>query len=53
MQHLKATVVRQKEEIYATIAQMQKQIDALNATVQKVSDQVALSKRAPQLVANP
>ena len=36
-----------------TIAQMKKQIEALTATVQKVSDQVALSKPAPQLVANP
>ena len=33
--------------------QQQKQIEALTATVQKVSDQVALSKPAPQLVANP
>ena len=48
------------EEQQATIAQMkatavqqQKQIEALAATVQKVSDQVALSKPAPQLVANP
>ena len=37
----------------ATIAQQQKQIEALTATVQKVSDQIALSKPAPQLVANP
>jgi uncharacterized coiled-coil protein SlyX len=37
----------------ATLAQQQKQIEALTATVQKVSDQVALSKPAPQLVANP
>jgi hypothetical protein len=37
----------------ALIAQQQKQIEALTATVQKVSDQVALSKPAPQLVANP
>ena len=37
----------------ATIAQMKKQIKALTATVQKVSDRVALSKPAPQLVANP
>jgi uncharacterized coiled-coil protein SlyX len=36
-----------------TIAQQQKQIEALTATVQKVSDQIALSKPAPQLVANP
>ena len=36
----------------AIIAQQQKQIEALTATVQKVSDQVALSKPAPQVVAN-
>src|SRR4029077_4566899 len=40
-------------ELKATAAQQQKQIEALTATVQKVSDQVALSKPAPQLVANP
>ena len=40
-------------ELKTTVAQQQKQIDALTATVQKVSDQVALSKPAPQLVANP
>jgi hypothetical protein len=37
----------------ATIAQQQKQIEALTATVQKVSEQIALNKPAPQLVANP
>jgi hypothetical protein len=40
-----------KQELIAT--QKQKQIEALTATVQKVSDQVALSKPSPQLVANP
>ena len=30
----------------------QKQIEALTATVQKVSDQAALGKPVPQLVAN-
>ena len=35
----------------AVIAQQQTQIEALTATVQKVSDQVALSKATPQLVA--
>jgi hypothetical protein len=35
------------------IAKQQKQIEALTATVQKVSDQVALRKPEPQLVANP
>ena len=37
----------------ALIAQQQKQIEALAATVQKVSEQIALSKPTPQLVANP
>jgi hypothetical protein len=41
------------EEQGATIAQMKKQIETLTATVQKVSDQVALSKTEPKLVANP
>jgi len=40
-------------ELKTTVAQQQKQIEALTATVQKVSEQVALSNRAPQLVANP
>ena len=41
------------QSLEAKLAQQQKQIEALTATVQKVSDQVALSKPAPQLVANP
>ena len=44
---------RQVQELKGTVTQQQKQIEALTATVQKVSDQVALSKPAPQLVANP
>jgi len=44
---------RKVEEQGAMIAKQQKQIEALNATVQKVSDQIALNKSAPQLVANP
>jgi len=46
---LESTVAKQSE----LIAQQQKQIEALTATVQKVSDQIALSKPAPQLVTNP
>jgi hypothetical protein len=52
---LKTTVAQQQKEIVAqqaTAALQQKQIEVLSATVQKVSDQVALSKPAPQLVAN-
>ncbi|PYK56398.1 MAG: hypothetical protein DME47_02055, partial [Verrucomicrobia bacterium] len=44
---------RKVQTLEATVAHQQKQIEALTATVQKVSDQVALSKPAPQLVANP
>ena len=40
-------------ELKTTVAQQQKQIEALTATVQKVSDHIALGKPAPQLVANP
>jgi len=40
-----------KQELTAT--QQQKQIEALTATVQKVSDQLVLGKPEPQLVANP
>jgi len=49
---LKATVTKQQNPFGSKIAQQQKQIETLTATVQKVSDQVALSKPAPQLVAN-
>ena len=43
----------QVQRLKATVAQPQKQIEALAATVQKLSDQLALSKPVPQLVANP
>ena len=46
---LKSAMAEQK----ATNAQQQKQIEALTAGLQKVTDQVALSKPAPHLVANP
>jgi Chaperone of endosialidase len=43
---------RKLEEQQIRIDQQQKQIDALTATVRKVSDQMQLNKPAPQLVAN-
>ena len=43
---------RRMEEQEATIAKQQKQIDALNAGLQKVSAQVELNKPAPQTVLN-
>ena len=51
--HFESKVADQQETFEAKFAQQQKQIEALTATVQKVSDQVALIKPAPQLVANP
>jgi len=42
----------QQNEFEAKFAQQQKQIEALAVTVQKVSDQLNLSKPAPQVVAN-
>ena len=56
VQTLEARLAQQQNEIaaqHATAIQQQKQIEVLTATVQKVSDQVALIKPAPQLVANP
>jgi hypothetical protein len=50
---LEATVAKQRTEFEGKMAQQQKQIEALTATVQKVSDQVTLGKPARQLVANP
>ena len=52
LQQLEVTAAQQKHDLDARIAQQQKQIEGLTAAVQKVSDQVALSKPAPQLVAN-
>jgi hypothetical protein len=43
---------RKVEEQGASIAQLKKQIEALTATVQKVSDQIVVSKPAPRLVAD-
>jgi hypothetical protein len=48
-----ATIAQQKKDFASELARRQKQIEALTATVQKVSNQIALSKPAPQLVTNP
>jgi hypothetical protein len=44
---------RKNEEQEATIARLQKQIEALTAGLQKVSAQLELSEAAPQTVNNP
>jgi uncharacterized coiled-coil protein SlyX len=41
------------EQLKAAAAQQQKQIEALTATVQKVSEHTEVNKTAPKLVANP
>jgi len=43
---------RKNEEQEATIARQQKQIEALTASLQKVSAQLELNKPAPQTVVN-
>jgi trimeric autotransporter adhesin len=48
-----AAFVQQQKVFQAKFAAQQKQIEALTAIVQRVSDEVARSKPAPQLVANP
>jgi uncharacterized coiled-coil protein SlyX len=42
----------QRKYFEAKFAQQEKQIEALTATVQKVSDRLELSKTAPQMVAD-
>jgi trimeric autotransporter adhesin len=52
VQELKSTVAQQEMNFQATVAQQQKQIEALTTGLQKVSDQLELSKPAPQTVLN-
>jgi len=47
-----ATIVQQQKDFQATAAHQQKQIEALTAGLQKVSDQLELSRPAPQTVGN-
>jgi uncharacterized coiled-coil protein SlyX len=56
MQEQKATIAQLKStdaKQEATIAKQQKQIEALTAGLQRVSDQLQLSKPAPKVVNNP
>jgi hypothetical protein len=43
---------RRRQYGHRTVAQQQKQIEALTATVRKVSERVEFSGSAPQIVAN-
>jgi len=51
VEKLECTVATQEKDSKATIAQQQKQIGALTATVQKVSEKIELNKTTLQLVA--
>ena len=42
----------QVQELKGTVAQQQKEIEALTTTVRKVSERVELSAPAPQIAAN-
>ena len=49
---LQASFAQQQKDFQATAAQQQKQIEALTTGLQKVSDQLEVSKPAPQTVVN-
>ena len=49
---LKSTVAKQQKDSQATAARQQKQIEALTAGLQKVSAQVEMSRRAPEMASS-
>jgi hypothetical protein len=52
VQELKSTLAQQQKDYQRTATRQQKQIEALTAGLQKVSDQLELSKPAPRTVGN-
>ena len=52
VQNQQSLIAQLRKELQATAARQQKQIDALTATVQKVSAQLELKQPAPQTVLN-
>ena len=52
LQEQQATISHLKQDLQATAARQQKQIEALTAVLLKVSAQLELSKPAPQIVLN-
>jgi hypothetical protein len=53
MEEQEATIAQLKEELQATAAHEQKQIEALTAGLHRVSAQLEASKPASQVVSNP
>jgi hypothetical protein len=52
VQEQEASITQLKQDFRGTVAQQQKQIEALTAGLQKVSTQLEVSKAAPQVVNN-
>jgi Chaperone of endosialidase len=52
VQEQKATIARLKQDLQSKISTQQKQIEALSASLQKVSAQIEVSKAAPKVVVN-
>ena len=52
VQEQKAIVAQLKRDFQSRLAEQQKQIEALNAGLQKVSAQMEMSRTAPQMVFN-
>jgi arginine/lysine/ornithine decarboxylase len=52
VQEQEATISQLKQDLQATAAQQQRQIEALTAGLQKVSAEVETSRAAPQMVGN-
>ena len=52
LQKQEATIVRQQKDFESKFARQQEQMEALTATVQKVSERLELQKPAAQFVAH-
>jgi choline kinase len=52
VQEQEATIRQLKQDFQSRVAHQQKQIEALTAGLQKVSEQLEVSKAAPQTVLN-
>jgi uncharacterized coiled-coil protein SlyX len=52
VQELKATIAQQRKSFHSTLAEQQKQIEALASGLQKISDRIEMSKPAQQVAIN-
>jgi hypothetical protein len=52
VQELKATIAQQRKSFQSTLAEQQKQIEALASGLQKISDRIEMSKPAQQVAIN-